>query len=181
MKKLILVLVLMYFNTKTNGQGIFNVRVVELQTAYGISQLLPHNLHFGKSVFWDKPLGWASGFRMTTNFASFNMDTQVTSNQFERAYSWYTGLDYQLNDDYSAHKLVAHASFGMAYYLKHLTMTNIITEPNEIAVLSPHLRLAARYQHQFGVIGLYAQPWMLIGTQQEIGADIGIILRRAYW
>lgn len=181
MKKLLFVLMLLYCGTQLQAQGLTRPRLIDTQLGYGMGSLGLNGFHLNTTMFWNKPLGWSTGFRISQGYFDLAKDTQNVNDSYVRAMSWFTGLDYKFTDDYSKHEIYLNASLGMALYTKALTPENFFFRGEETIVASPHLRLAGRYQYQFGIFGLYVQPWGLVGTVQEFGADFGIVLRKENW
>jgi len=178
MKQLLLALELLFACTEGQAQQLLDIRLSDFHLGYGVSNLAPNGLHFGSSIFWEKPLGWTVGFRITPSLTDLKNGTQSVDNPYTRVFGLYTGVDYQLLDDYSNHKLTLSAAPGVAVYSKALTGQNLIFEPEQTTVVSANLRLGGRYQYQFGLFGIYVQPWMLVGKKREIGIDGGIVIRR---
>lgn len=179
MRQLLITLALLYSGANCLGQTNLKPSIVQMSLGYGISALLPNGYHLESTMYWDKPIGWLSGMRITPNFESFEFMKEDTSQSYISGWSWYTGVDYQFLDDFTKHKLSLNASVGMAIYLKPLTGMNLLFEPTTTVVSSPFLRIGGRYQYQFGIIGVYAQPWVLFGKKRELGGDIGLVLRRS--
>lgn len=174
-------MVLLYCGTQLHAQGLIKPRLMDTQLGYGVSSLGLNGFHFNSALFWNKPIGWASGFRISHGYFDIARDSQNAGDAYVRALSWYSGVDYKLTDDYSKHEIYLNGSLGMALYTKALTPENLFFSGVETIVVSPHFRLAGRYQYQFGIFGLYAQPWILVGRVQEFGADFGVVLRRENW
>lgn len=178
MKQLLLVFVLLYVGTKSNAQNSLIPRQVELHAGYGVSNLLPNAFHFTSIMTWDKPFSWISGYRYAMNLNDFLSPHPTETNAYVSGWSWHTGVDYRVFDEYADHNLYVSTAVGTATYLKNLSFQNMLLESEQMAVSSVFVRVGSRYQYQFGVLGLYVQPWVLFGKKRELGGDLGIVIRR---
>lgn len=178
MKQLLLVFVLLYAGTKSNAQNSLVPRQIDMHLGYGLSNLLPNGFHLESSMSWDKPLGLLFGYRYAMNLNDFMNPNPTETNAYVSGWSSHIGADYRIFDEYTDHNLYVNTSVGMATYLKNLSFENMLLESEQMAVSSVFVRVGGRYQYQFGVLGVYAQPWILFGRKREIGGDIGIVIRR---
>ncbi len=178
MKQYLFVFVLLFVGTKSQAQNSLIPRQVDLYVGYGLSTLLPNGIHMESSMSWDKPIGLLVGYRFVNNWTDFMNMIPTETNAYVSGWSSYIGADYRVLDEYADHNLYVNTSVGMATYLKNMTFQNMLLESEQMAVSSVFVRIGGRYQYQFGVLGVYAQPWVLFGRKREFGGDIGIVIRR---